>query len=267
MEFDLAPLRKLQEFDLRIKDYLQREDEFPQRLEAVDREIGSRQLEMEGEKSKLTELQKGRKDAESEVEALRSKIAHYKDQLLGVKTNKEYSALLKEIEAAQKKIDGIEETIIGYMIETDEHNLRLKKLEAWFQSEKKKLLEERSSIDAELARTRADRSECEAQRLEIEALLDETVRNTYLRVRQLRGTALAEARDQFCMECHVRLRPQVYNDIRDNDRLITCDSCYRILYYDGPPPPPQTEEEPPQAEGEEAEAIHGSRPGSTSSHD
>jgi predicted nucleic acid-binding Zn-ribbon protein len=43
--------------------------------------------------------------------------------------------------------------------------------------------------------------------------------------------ALSEAREGHCTQCHVRLRPQVFNDVRRNDGLIQCESCSRILYY------------------------------------
>jgi predicted nucleic acid-binding Zn-ribbon protein len=33
------------------------------------------------------------------------------------------------------------------------------------------------------------------------------------------------------MQCHVRLRPQVFNDVRRNAGIIQCESCSRILYY------------------------------------
>ena len=43
--------------------------------------------------------------------------------------------------------------------------------------------------------------------------------------------ALAEARDGLCTVCHVRLRPQVFNEVRRNDSIIQCESCTRILYF------------------------------------
>jgi uncharacterized protein len=46
-----------------------------------------------------------------------------------------------------------------------------------------------------------------------------------------KGLAVAEARDGLCTVCHVRLRPQVFNDVRRNDSLIQCESCTRILYF------------------------------------
>ena len=97
MEFVLAPVRRLQEIDLNIAECRRQEEEYPRRMQAVDEEIQARQQEMEGEKEKLHELVKNEKSAKIEADGVRGKIAHYKDQLLSVKTNKEYSALLKEI--------------------------------------------------------------------------------------------------------------------------------------------------------------------------
>ena len=42
---------------------------------------------------------------------------------------------------------------------------------------------------------------------------------------------MAEARDGTCSVCHVRMRPQVYNEVRRGDTLIQCESCQRILYF------------------------------------
>jgi uncharacterized protein len=56
--------------------------------------------------------------------------------------------------------------------------------------------------------------------------------------RQRKGVGMCTAtRDGLCSFCHVRLRPQVFQLVRQNDRIIQCDSCQRILYYVPPPPP------------------------------
>jgi predicted nucleic acid-binding Zn-ribbon protein len=51
-----------------------------------------------------------------------------------------------------------------------------------------------------------------------------------------RGHAVAEARDGHCTACHVRLRPQMANDVRRGERLVQCESCTRILYIVPPKP-------------------------------
>jgi predicted nucleic acid-binding Zn-ribbon protein len=54
---------------------------------------------------------------------------------------------------------------------------------------------------------------------------------------------MSEARNGLCMECHVKMRPQVYNEARRNDSLIQCDNCSRILYH-VPPSAPGAEAQP-----------------------
>ena len=58
----------------------------------------------------------------------------------------------------------------------------------------------------------------------------------YLRVAHgRRGIALAEAKGGLCTVCHVRMRPQTFNEVRRNDGIHQCESCTRILYYVQPP--------------------------------
>jgi hypothetical protein len=54
----------------------------------------------------------------------------------------------------------------------------------------------------------------------------------YERVMKFRGTGVAEVRDHKCMGCQVMLRPQTYNEVRNGEQLIVCESCQRILYFD-----------------------------------
>ena len=58
----------------------------------------------------------------------------------------------------------------------------------------------------------------------------------YERIRTYRtGAAVAEVRDGLCTACNVRLRPQVYNEVRSNEAVLTCENCSRIVYYVEPP--------------------------------
>ena len=49
--------------------------------------------------------------------------------------------------------------------------------------------------------------------------------------KQRKGLAVAEARDGGCTVCHVRMRPQMFNEVRRGETLIQCESCMRILYF------------------------------------
>jgi len=47
-----------------------------------------------------------------------------------------------------------------------------------------------------------------------------------------RKSAISEAREQKCMACFVMVRPQIWQEIRSNEQIVTCSSCVRILYFD-----------------------------------
>ena len=46
-----------------------------------------------------------------------------------------------------------------------------------------------------------------------------------------KGIAICATHDGLCSVCHVRLRPQVFQQVRQNDGIVQCDHCNRILYY------------------------------------
>jgi predicted nucleic acid-binding Zn-ribbon protein len=58
----------------------------------------------------------------------------------------------------------------------------------------------------------------------------------FQRVARLRGIAVAEARDGICQVCHLKLRPQMYVDLKRNEAIVQCPACNRILYYEVPVP-------------------------------
>ena len=54
-------------------------------------------------------------------------------------------------------------------------------------------------------------------------------------LRRRKGTAVSEAINQKCSACQMMVRPQSWNDLRDRDNdneMMTCESCGRLLYYD-----------------------------------
>jgi predicted nucleic acid-binding Zn-ribbon protein len=70
----------------------------------------------------------------------------------------------------------------------------------------------------------------------VAASVPEDARALYARVAKQRGSGVAEAKDGMCQACHVRLRVQVWVEVRKNEQIIQCESCSRILFYEPPPP-------------------------------
>ena len=111
MDISFDKLIKLQKIDSEIISVNAHLDSIPDQIEAIDEDIKATAVLVSGARDKLAANQKKRRELEGEVKGIREQTAKFKRQLNDVKTNKEYSALLKEIEETDQKIARIEEEI------------------------------------------------------------------------------------------------------------------------------------------------------------
>jgi len=108
----------------------------------------------------------------------------------------------------------------------------VKKAEAELKSVEKAVSGERQVLDEEVKALQAELDKTAAARNALVAQIDRhTLAIFETTAKGRKGIAVSEARDGMCMICHVRLRPQVFNEVRRNDSIIQCDSCRRILYF------------------------------------
>jgi predicted nucleic acid-binding Zn-ribbon protein len=228
-------LIKLQEIDSDISGTTALLDAVPDRLEAIDRQIRDTAEIVALAKEKLAANQKKRRDLEGEVKEIRTHAVKFKRQLNDVKTNKEYSALQKEIEETELGAGRIEEEILHEMIAADDIEREIKTASSRQAEEKGRIEKEREALLAEKKELEARKA---ALTMEREAVLPEIPPDQlriYLRItKRLNGIAMSPVTDDFCSICQMRVRPQVLNDLMGRNALITCEACGRILYMLNP---------------------------------
>jgi uncharacterized protein len=231
MNADLKQLIRLQTIDLSIQDLRTRIDRFPSISKALDEKLKSAQAGLEGAKEKVKNNQSNRKKLESEISSVEGKISKYRDQMMSVKTNEEYRALQHEIEHAQTGIRKIEDDILNLMMEAETAQADIKTAEVVLKEDQVKVSQERKSLEED---NKKDLSALESylkERKEIQANVSDDLIFQYDRVRKHRGgIGVAAARNEICEICKVRIRPQVFQEIRKNEKIIACDACQRILY-------------------------------------
>jgi hypothetical protein len=131
-----------------------------------------------------------------------------------------------------------EDDLLERMVEADDLASALKSEERELAAAKTEVASQLAALDAEQARIERTLEDAVRRRDALAAEMSPDLLAQFEQVRVKRGTAVVEARDGHCTVCHVRLRPQVFNQIRLNLEIIKCDSCGRVLYYLPPPPPP-----------------------------
>ena len=149
-----------------------------------------------------------------------------------VKTNKEYQAMQKEIAVAEQEVRAHEDRLLEHMERAETFAVEVKAADSALKAEQAEVAREQKLLDAERGALEQEVARLTAARTELVAVLPREALSLFERIAHGRkGVAVAEARDGLCTVCHVRLRPQKFNDVRRNDQLTQCDSCARILYF------------------------------------
>jgi predicted nucleic acid-binding Zn-ribbon protein len=232
MNKDLERLIALQTLDTAAHDARHRLAEEPERAKAIDARLEAARQRVADAKARLTENQNARRGIEKDVAVHQSRLSKFRDQAMAVKTNQEYHAVQKEIGFAQGEIKTLEDKILELMVEADELSAAAKRAEKALADEQKAVETDRNALQAETTELNASLERIGREREAVAKALDPAVLATFdLVAKKRNGIAVAEARDAICTICHVRMRPQVFNNVRRNDAIIQCDSCQRILYF------------------------------------
>ncbi len=232
METDFENLIKLQNLDIEIRNTSVLLDDIPNQIKEIDKKSEKSLQVVQNARDNFSENQKMRRTLESELQDTKEKIAKYKRQLNEVKTNKEYSSLLKEINETNSKIDLIEEEIIKEMLAADDIEKEIKAaskkaedIQAELTKQKEETLQEKNKAEEKLKHLEAER----------EQLLPKIPSDQIKLYKQIsskkNGIVLSPVTDEFCTMCHMRVRPQMVNELIAGRQIITCENCGRILYY------------------------------------
>jgi uncharacterized protein len=232
MSPDLERIIRLQQLDSEIDARRKALADLPAVLAALDARVDARQSDVNAAKQRQADNQGARRALEKDLAVVQGRLTKFKDQLMEVKTNKEYTAMQHEIATAQDAVRGFEDQILELLVQADEVDKGVKGAEAALGKEKGDVAKERAGREQATSAMSGEIETLLKQRTEVVSGMSREAIALFDRVAHARrGSVVAEARDGHCTACHVRLRPQMFNEVRRGDRLIQCESCNRILFF------------------------------------
>ena len=232
MEIDFTILIQLQSIDEEINSSSLYLKEIPSQIQEIDTKIEEGLQIVNHAKEKLVQNQKKRRDLEADVQDLKAQIAKYKHQLGGVKTNLEYRSLLKKIEETQKKTDILEEEIISEMLLADDIEEEIKTANSNATQAKNKLLKEKDLLLKKKKEVEEGEKKLIQEKEKITLKIPSDHIKLYIKIfNKKNGISLSPVTGDFCSMCHMRVRPQVLNELKEGSKIILCENCGRILYW------------------------------------
>ncbi|NQT78883.1 MAG: hypothetical protein HQ555_00625 [Candidatus Aminicenantes bacterium] len=232
MDIEFNKLIQLQNLDKEIIDTSLFLEGIPSKIEEINKKIEQSTQIVTQAKEKISQNQKKRRDLESEVKDIKEKVSKYNLQLNDVKTNIEYSSLLKEIKEAQQKIDDLEEEIISEMLSADEIEDEIKTSEQKLKEAKEKYSKEKETLEQKNNESELKKKGLIQEKENLLPKIPASHTSLYLKIfKKNNNIALSPVKDDFCFMCHMRIRPQVLNELKEKEKLILCENCGRILYW------------------------------------
>jgi uncharacterized protein len=244
---ELQQLIALQNLDTTIRKLEKDQEAIPERRAEIEREFDQRAFEIRALENRRDEAKLTRARLENEVVEQRGRAERAERNLMSSKKQDEYTAAIREADAARKQISTLETQILEQLETLEETEASLKErtdeiatLKSDRETRLKQFDEESATIAERLATARR-------QRDEVFANLPKQMSGLYARIKaRIRdGVAVAEARNRSCSACFMSLRPQMMAEIRRGEDIITCDNCGRILYV-APAEPVKTDTTTPQ---------------------
>lgn len=204
----------------------------------------------------VDEARRERQQAETVVADSQEKLKHFQDQVSMVRNQREYGALLQEIDQVKDLIRHSEEEGLAALERQDEAQQPLAEKHESFSGLDGRYKEALEKWESEKPVVAQRAAVLEAS---IEELREQVPANMLLRFDRIRerysGRAMAEVKGLergrkpkfwHCAACNYRVRPHTVMQIMNDGAIKLCDSCKRILYL---------EREEPVAEPAVAEPV------------
>jgi predicted nucleic acid-binding Zn-ribbon protein len=225
-------LIKLQHCDTRLRELRRRKEEGPIKVRKIEEDLESEENKAQEVHTQLEELKKERHKIEKEVQELDGKVEKSSVKLSHIKSNKEYTAALKEIEDLKRNKFITEDKIIEVMEKiaeleqgSAEENRRLVELREQAEKEKKRILEELAGLEQDLIALE------ERKQHLIKDVDPELLKKYFFLYERRNGLAVSAVVTGVCQTCHLGIPPQKFNELIRGNAVMTCPHCHRIMYW------------------------------------
>lgn len=232
MKEELQLLIDLQKIDTDIGKFISKKKDLPLQLDQLDEAFAVSKMMVEETGTKLAEADKRHRETEEKLKKAVDGLRKAKERLNDVKTNKEYNAILKEIEGMEKKNGEIEETVIALLDEIDANRTALKEKERELTEEQVRYEAKRKVLQAELASIDSEMQEQLEKGDALRAMVPHPLLKKYETIKAMnKGLAVVSVWKEVCNGCYMNIPPQMYNELHSSEELFFCPQCNRIIYW------------------------------------
>ena len=204
----------------------------PKKVSSVEQPLREARSLYEKAKQRYEAHVKKKKEKEGLLDEINEKIKKLRGRTSEIKTNKEYQAHLKEIESVETQQRGVEEEVLFLMEAVDTAQRELKGDEGKVKIEEARIEAFKKKLEEEVGETERELDALKLQREQLVKGIEGELYHLYVQLLETKkGLAVVETRGEVCQGCYMNIPPQLFVEIKKNEKIIQCPQCNRILYW------------------------------------
>jgi len=221
----------LQTVDQQLRDRTEAIDALRRQAAELQAELDEQRKVLEATRAERVALESRRRELEGMLSDEESKMKDRRMRLSRIRNEKEAAAVRREIELGKEGNQKLEEELLTCFEALDGVTARESETQTTFDALHQRRSEQQTFVDAEIGTLSNGLDEARQRRAQLAAAVDGDLRRKYETIFvKRRGVAVVEVRGGSCVGCHMRVAPQLFNEIQRNQRVISCPNCNRILY-------------------------------------
>ena len=234
-------LRQLFLLDKQVRGLRTRLNSATSRLTVQQSKLSQLTQQQEELKVQLKQTQAKASDLEGQVKESEQRIDHLRDQMQSVKSNKEYSAVLLEVNTLKDEKSKIEDEAIEQLGQIDRLKQDLDENLQRLATQQKLVDGAQADVDKSRAEIGHRLEELMVERDQAASEIPDDARTAFDRIAdQHEGETMASVseenrrhREYSCGGCYMSIPIERFNALMiQSDQIVCCPSCGRILFVD-----------------------------------
>lgn len=230
MNEQIKLLAQLAIIDMHLDELHEELGDLPTQVQQLEERVREKLRILDDTLAKIAELEHLRGNGHVSIQEMHDKEVKLAEQQFQVKNNREFDAITKEIEHLKSERASIEDRLRTATV-TEENLLQTLDQQQAELNEARQLLADKQGELAELTgENNVELKKYIEKRLQVIAVLDDTIEAQYERIRTFHREAVVAIRRDSCSGCYSAIPSQRIMEMKYNrEKLYTCENCGRIL--------------------------------------
>ena len=226
-------LVEIQKLDGEIYDLNKEIQEKPELIDQLKQEFETSKARLNQLEEDIKSIVVARKEFELELQGKEELIAKANADLSALKTNKEYTAKINEIEGIKADKSISEEKILESYDQVDGINAEIEKEKVVVGEREKEYLSKKKEIEDEVKVLQDRVAVLQGQRKDIAPEIDATILSRYETLLEHKeGRGIVPVHGTACGGCFMNVMAQTVNLIKMHSEFVQCEYCSRLLYIE-----------------------------------